>query len=101
MIAVSADRQTDRDISILQYYAVTGSGKQSGKQSKEKETEREGVLRKKGKQADCMRQMADNVAGTRGLGNVSWNFDGHYHRDLLREKKESEKEGRERVRKRG
>lgn len=48
--------------------------------------------KKKGKQADCMRQMADNVAGTRGLGNVSRDFDGYYHRDLLREKKESEKE---------
>lgn len=51
--------------------------------------------KKKGKQADCMRQMADNVAGTRGLGNVSWDFDGHYHRDLLREKR-VRKRGRER-----
>lgn len=41
-----------------------------------------------------MRQMADNVAGTRGLGNVSWDYDGHCHRDLLRAKKEGDREGK-------
>lgn len=55
LIAVSADRQTDRDISILQYYAVTGSGRQGGKQSKtkrkqERERERE---KKESKQIAC------------------------------------------------
>lgn len=45
-----------------------------------------------------MRQMADNVAGTRwGRGNVSWDFDGHCHRDLQRERegREERERGRE------
>lgn len=56
LIAVSADRQTDRDISILQYYAVTGSGRQSGKQSKAKQKERKSgreLEKKESKQIVC------------------------------------------------